>query len=54
MWAAKMSCEADSKMEVDEKSDVATINEAPPESFKDKYRQLKAKLKYLVCVSSVI
>lgn len=46
-----MSTESDNKMDVDGEGEIAASSGTAPESFKDKYRQLKSKLKYLVCVS---
>ncbi len=49
-----MSNETDNKMEVDGEGEVASSSGNSQESFKDKYRQLKSKLKYLVCVSAYL
>ena len=48
-----MSGEAENKMEVDGESQEAlkVARDPSPESFKDKYRTLKDRLKYLVYVS---
>lgn len=45
-----MSCEADNKMEVDEEAVATTARQVSSESYKEQYRQLKSKLKYLVYV----
>ncbi len=45
-----MSSEADNKMEVDEEAVTATARQVSSESYKEQYRQLKSKLKYLVYV----